>query len=66
MTVEERVRRERGRCVAICRQRAEVWRRTSAAGSAVASAREEARARANEASYLADLLESGVDLSEVP
>jgi hypothetical protein len=32
----------------------------------VASAREEARARANEAAYLADLLESGADLSEVP
>ena len=48
------VRRERERCVSICRRRAAMWERASALG--------EARARANEAAYLADLLESGADL----
>lgn len=57
--------RERERCVAICRRRSDLWRKTSLAKSSVASAREEARARANEAAYLADLLESGADLSEL-
>ena len=58
-------RRERERCVAICRGRAELWRNTTAARSSVAAAREEARARANEAHYIADLLASGEDLSGV-
>lgn len=49
----------------ICRRRAELWRKTITARSSIASAREEARARANEATYLADLLESGTDLSEL-
>lgn len=49
----------------ICRRRAELWRKTIKARSSIASAREEARARANEATYLADLLESGTDLSEL-
>ena len=53
--------RERDRCVSICRRRAELWRRTIARNP-VAGALEEARGRANEAAYLADLLESGVDL----
>jgi hypothetical protein len=57
------VRHERDRCVSICRGRAELWRLT-AARNPVAGALEEARARANEAAYLADLLESGTDLSE--
>ena len=61
--VEEHVQGERERCVGMCRRRAEVWRKTSAARSTVATAREEARARANEARYLADLIESGADLS---
>ena len=61
--IEEHVQGERERCVGICRRRAKVWRSTSAARSAVASAREEARARANEALYLADLIESGADVS---
>ncbi len=56
------VQLERERCVAICRRRAELWR-TTGAGSKVASVREEARARANEAAYLADLLASGADLA---
>lgn len=54
---EELISRERDRCVAECRRRAELWRTTSSAGSTIASVREEARARANEALYLADLLE---------
>jgi hypothetical protein len=65
MKIEEIVERERERCVALCRRRAELWRRTSAARSKVAIAREEARARANEAEYLADLLASGADLADV-
>ena len=63
--IEEHVQGERERCVEICRRRAKLWRSTSAARSAVASAREEARARANEALYLADLIESGADVSGV-
>jgi hypothetical protein len=63
--IEEHVQGERERCVAMCRRRAELWRSTSAAQSAVAAAREEARARANEALYLADLIESGADVSGV-
>ena len=54
---------ERARCVAICRRRAELWRKTSAARGTAAIAREEARARANEATYLADLLASGDDVA---
>ena len=52
---------ERDRCVAICRRRAELWRRT-ALRATLPIARDEAQARANEAAYLADLLESGADL----
>lgn len=48
--------RERGRGIELCRQRAELWRNTLAAKSGMAIAQEEARARANEAEYLADLL----------
>jgi len=61
--IEEHVQAERERCVAMCRRRAELWRKTSSARSTVAAARDEARARANEARYLADLIESGADLS---
>jgi hypothetical protein len=57
--MDDAVKRERARCVAICRHRAELWRNTTAARSGVESARQEAQARANEAAYLADLLESG-------
>lgn len=56
--IELAVKRERARCADICRRRAETWRRTLAANT------EEARARANEAAYLADLLESGTDLDD--
>lgn len=61
MVERDPVLRERERCVAICRRRAELWRTTAAAGSAIAAARLEAQARANEAAYLADLLESGAE-----
>jgi hypothetical protein len=60
--IEEHVQGERERCVEMCRRRAELWRKTSAARSTVAVAREEARTRANEATYLADLIESGAEL----
>jgi hypothetical protein len=63
--IEDHVQGERERCVGICRRRAKVWRSTSAARGTVASARAEARARANEALYLADLIESGADVSGV-
>ncbi|MGH2373076.1 MAG: hypothetical protein ACRDIC_06300 [bacterium] len=57
--IEEQVQRERARCVEICRRRADLWRDTSASRSPISLAREEARARANEALYLADFLASG-------
>lgn len=60
--IEEHVRLERARCVDVCRKRAQTWRQTSSATAPAAYAREEARARANEASYLADLLEAAQDL----
>ncbi len=56
----EHVNIERERAVRTCRKRAEVWGRTPPA-AAPAPAREEARARANEASYIADLLDAGHD-----
>jgi hypothetical protein len=59
--VEDAVQRERERCAALCRRRSQTWRTTSLATSAMPSARDEARARANEAAYLADLIESGED-----
>ena len=63
--IEEHVQGERERCVEMCRRRATLWRGTSAARSSVKAARDEARARANEALYLADLIESGADVSGV-
>ena len=61
-TDEHLMRRERDRCVQICRRRAELWRKTSATRGVPSGAREEARARANEAAYLADLLDGGGDV----
>lgn len=49
---------ERRRCAKVCRDRMELWRNTALAKSSLPSAREEARARANEAQYLADALET--------
>ncbi len=59
----EHMQKERDRAVRLCRKRAETWRNTSSASGPATYAREEARARANEASYLADLLESGEELA---
>jgi hypothetical protein len=44
---------ERTRCRALCEQRAELWRNTEGGTDPLAR---EARSRANEATYLADLL----------
>lgn len=63
LTEEQRIE-ERERCVRMCRRRAELWRKTTSAHSNAAPAREEARSRANEASYLADLLASGRDMPD--
>jgi len=49
---------ERRRCAKVCRDRMELWRNTALAKSGIPSAREEARARANEAQYLADAIET--------
>jgi hypothetical protein len=57
--LEEELERVRRHCVALCRHRAELWQKTPLAGEqAPESARDEARARANEARYLADLIET--------
>ena len=56
--VNDAIAAERNRCIAVCRERAAVWRRTNQAKSDIPAARDEARARANEAGYLADLLET--------
>lgn len=56
--VEELLAGERRRCAKLCRERMELWRNTALAKSSLPSAREEARARANEAQYLADLIET--------
>jgi hypothetical protein len=61
--LEKQTGEERRRCAAICRSRAELWRRTPAAHAAVPAAREEARARANEAAYLADFIESDQEIA---
>lgn len=51
--IASRVAAERTRCRAVCEQRAELWRNTEGGKSPLA---EEARSRANEAIYIADLL----------
>jgi hypothetical protein len=48
---------ERERCVTICKKRAALWSNTAMASSALG--REESRARANEATYIADAIRSG-------
>jgi hypothetical protein len=50
------IEEERRRCAKVCLERAELWRHTSLASAALPAAREEARARANEAQYLSDAL----------
>ena len=66
LIVKQVVERERARCVELCRQRAALWRRTELARSDIALARDEARARANEAGYIADLLEMDAPAREEP
>ena len=60
--MDSEIRHERDRCVSICRRRAALWRQM-AVHNPPGAALEETQARANEAAYLADLLESGSDLS---
>lgn len=63
--VEAQVQGERERCVTACRRRAELWSKAleERQESGPEEAREEARARQNEATYLADLLASGESLA---
>jgi hypothetical protein len=51
--ISKQVAAERTRCRTLCEQRAELWRNTQGGKSPLA---QEARFRANEAVYLADLL----------
>ena len=51
--VAKHVAAERARCRELCEQRAELWRNTESGKNPLA---QEARFRANEAMYLADLL----------
>jgi hypothetical protein len=51
--ISKHVAAERTRCRALCEQRAELWRNTNGGTSPLA---QEARSRANEATYIADLL----------
>jgi hypothetical protein len=57
--VEGSIVAERDRCVRACRRRSDLWRRTALSRSPSASAREESRSRADEAAYLADLIDGG-------
>jgi hypothetical protein len=60
--IEDRVERERQRCLQLCRHRSDLWEKTALAKeSAPAHARDEARARHNEAEYIADLIATGAD-----
>lgn len=55
--VADEVDYEKRRCAELCVERADLWLSTSPAGaSASQEAQEEARARGNEARYLADLI----------
>ena len=51
--ITKHVAAERARCRAICERRAELWRNTQGGTTPLA---QEARSRANEAIYIADLL----------
>jgi hypothetical protein len=52
--VSQLVGRERERCVQLCKKRAALWSTTTMASMPMG--REDSRARANEASYLADAI----------
>jgi hypothetical protein len=54
--VSQIVGRERERCVRLCKKRAALWSNTTMASMPMG--RDESRARANEASYLADSIGS--------
>jgi len=54
--VSQLVGSERERCAQLCKRRAFLWSKTTMASMPLG--REESRARANEASYLADLITS--------
>jgi hypothetical protein len=56
--VNQLLGQERERCVAICKRRAALWSNTPMASSPLG--REESRARANEATYIADAIRAGV------
>jgi hypothetical protein len=64
--LEEQIEKERERCATECRRRSDLWRHTTQSGIEASPGREEARARANEALYLADLLASGRETEEGP
>jgi hypothetical protein len=51
--ISKQVQAERTRCRELCEQRAELWRNTERGQSSLA---QEARSRANEAIYIADLM----------
>jgi hypothetical protein len=55
-TLHRLVDQERERCVAICKKRAALWSNTPVATSPAGL--EESRARANEATYIADAIRS--------
>lgn len=59
---QQQVDNERQRCVDVCLRRGALWKETSRRDNPLAP---EARARANEALYLADLLETGEELPEI-
>jgi hypothetical protein len=61
---EVQLARERDRWVKLCRDRAEMWRRTADKPGAQTPLHEEARARANEAEFIADLI--ATDRADAP
>jgi hypothetical protein len=58
--VARAVQEERRRCAHHCQQRMELWSSTGQAHSDHAAARDQARARANEAEHIRDLIEDEV------
>lgn len=55
--MNQAVRGERERCAALCKKRAALWSNTRMASSPLGG--EESRARANEATYIADAIRAG-------
>jgi hypothetical protein len=52
--IKDMLYRERERCVAICKRRAALW--SNSASASLPLGREESRARANEATFIADAI----------